>query len=118
MISNDSFKLDELPDGWAVTWPDIRPIVEKATGMKLMTVLFEEVKCFEVGLGVKYLNDDPGETLWVDSSLYWQDQMDEFFNHIVNRYEIFGVRFHKQEEAERFYDYLEKKLVWWQLQHA
>lgn len=120
MTDNGAFRLIEFTDGWAVYWPDIKPVVEKATGLKLMKVLFDDLKCFEIGLGVSYgSGTNVGrEVLWINCSTYWQDQRDEYFQFLLNRYDIYGVQFKKKSEAEAFYDYLEKKLSWWYLSHA
>lgn len=118
MTKDLPFSLVDLPNGyWAVSWPDIKPIVEKATGIKLMDILFEDIGCFQIGLGIKHREDDPGETMWIDATLYWQDNREEFFLYALNRYQIFGVQFCSQQEAEKFYNILEKKLSWYYLTH-
>jgi hypothetical protein len=115
-MNNTPFILNDLPDNtWSVEWPTFRNITDKVTGRKLLTILFEDIKCFNVGLGVK-LNSGEMDTLWVDYKLYWQDKEGKYTDYLEDMYEIGGVVFTEKEQALQLQDILEKKYIWKVLQ--
>jgi len=115
-MSYTPFILNDLPDNtWSVEWPTFKNITDKVTGKKLLTILFEDIKCFHVGIGIK-LSGGEMDTLWLDSKLYWQDTEGSYTNYLEDMYEIGGVVFMHKDEALKLQDILEKKYIWKTLQ--
>jgi hypothetical protein len=115
-MNNTPFILNDLPNNtWSVEWPTFKNITDKVTGKKLLRILFEDIKCYEVGIGVK-LNSGEMDTLWIKSNLFWQDKEGSYTNYLEDMYEIGGVVFLYKNEAEQLQDILEKKYIWKVLQ--
>ena len=115
-MNNTPFIINDLPDNtWSVEWPTFKNITDKVTGKKLLTILFEDIKCEDVGIGV-VLNDGVMDTLWVESNLYWKDKEGSYTNYLEDMYQIGGVVFMHKEQAEQLQDILEKKYIWKVLQ--
>ena len=79
--------------------------------LKLLDILFGEIKCFEVGLGL-LLHGGDMDTLWLSYSVWAQDNNHAYGEYLMDMYEIRGVVFRKEEEAIKFQDILEKKYIW------
>jgi hypothetical protein len=94
-----------------VHWPSFKNIKEADTGLKLLDILFGEVKCFEVGLGI-LLHGGDLDTLWLDFTVWVQGNKHDYSEYLMDMYEIRCVVFRNKHEAEQFQDILEKKYIW------
>lgn len=94
-----------------VHWPTFKNIKDADTRLKLLDILFGEVKCFEVGLGI-LLHGGDLDTLWLDFSVWAQDSNRSYAEYVEDMYEIRAVVFRHKNEAEQFQDILEKKYMW------
>ena len=94
-----------------VHWPSFTNIKDADDSLKLLDVLFGEVKCFEVGLGLLLRGGDM-DTLWLNYSVWAQDNKHEYGEYLMDMYEIRAVVFRKEDEAIKFQDILEKKYIW------
>lgn len=92
-----------------VSWPTFQDIRMADTKIRLLKVLFSELRVPDAGLVIKY-NQEEFDVMWISEYVgLGHPEMDEF---IHDHYEIAGVSFHKLEYAEKFNDYLEKKFMW------
>lgn len=103
------FDLTECSNGWMVQWKNFKNVTNVDTKQRLLDIVFRDLKCWEVGFGVKAAN---GEiyTLWIDSTLYWQDTRFKFG--WEEQHEICGCLFRTREPAEQFLETLEERYTW------
>jgi hypothetical protein len=115
-MNNTPFELYTTEkDNYVVHWPTFKNIKEADTGLKLLDILFGEVKCFEVGLGI-LLNSGDLDTLWLDFTVWVQGNKHDYSEYLMDMYEIRCVVFRNKNEAIKFQDILEKKYIWKVLQ--
>jgi hypothetical protein len=101
---------NEKKNIFTVSWPTMADIRHVDYKIKLMKVLFSELKILdEVGFVIRF-NQEELNVMWVSSSVY--DTKSEIDNYMQDYYEIIGVAFRKVKDAESFKEWLEKKLVW------
>lgn len=107
---NSPFILTDLENKkYTVSWPTLEDIRQADTKIKLLKVLFNEIKVYEAGLVIKH-NVDEVDILWIKESAYYASPDYDIYLH--DHYEIVGVAFIDLLQAENFKEYLEKKLVW------
>ena len=112
-MNNSPFTLSELIDTWAVSWPKWKNIKEFDTKKKLLSVLFDDIKCDEVGIAIAIsMFGDDIDVMWIPLNTWAQDINGDYAAYLEDMYEIKGVIFKHKDEAIRFKEYLEKKLVW------
>lgn len=111
-MNNSPFELYTTErNNHVVHWPTFVNIRDVGTRVKLLDILFREVKCFEVGLAI-LLQGGEMDTLWIDFSVWAQDTTQNYSDYLMDMYEIRGVVFRNKNEAEQFQDILEKKYIW------
>ncbi len=111
-MNNSPFELYTTEkNNHVVNWPSFRNIRDADTRLKLLDILFEEIKCFEVGLGL-LLHGGNMDTLWISFSSWAQDTSHVYSEYLMDMYEIRCVVFRNKDEAEQFQDILEKKYIW------
>jgi hypothetical protein len=111
-MNNSPFELYSTTHGnHVVHWPTFKNIRDVDTRIKLLDVLFKEVQCFEVGLGILLQGGDM-DTLWIDFSAWAQNPNHSYSEYLMDMYEIRGVVFRNKNEAEQFQNILEKKYIW------
>ena len=111
-MNNSLFELYATErDNHVVHWPTFKNIRDVDTRIKLLDILFGEVKCFEVGLGLLLQGGDM-DTLWIKFSAWAQDTNHSYSEYLQDMYEIRAVVFRNKKEAEQFQDILEKKYIW------
>jgi len=93
-------------------WPRFENIRDSGTNIKLLDILFEQIKCFQVGLEIMLNNNAEYSTLWIDAVVWYQDVKKEYGDYLQDMYEIRGAVFHHKDEAIKFQDILEKKYMW------
>ena len=95
---------------YTVSWPkfaDIRHVDQK---IKLMELIFTELGINnEIGFVIKFNVEELNVMRIRPESYYFKSEIDSYMQDF---YEVIGVSFKKLNEAEKFKDYLEKKLVW------
>lgn len=97
---------------FTVSWPTFGDIRGLDAALKLMHVLFGDLKIFDkVGLVVKY-NIEEVSVLWINSELFYLKDASAMDNYIHDYYDIVGVSFISEKDAIKFKEWLEKKLVW------
>jgi len=94
-----------------VEWPDLGPVSSITSRTKLLKILFTDIKAFEVGLMIQ-LAGSQSDILWISASIAYQDVNDYYSDYLQDMYKIKGVVFTEQGCADKFYDFLEKKLMW------
>jgi len=115
-MNNSPFELYTTEkNNHVVHWPTFKNIRDVDTRIKLLDILFGEVKCFEVGLGL-LLHGGGMDTLWIKFSAWAQDTSHTYSEYLMDMYEIRAVVFSNKHEAEKFQDILEKKYIWKVLQ--
>jgi len=111
-MNNSPFELYSTDRGnHVVHWPTFKNIKTVDTRLKLLDILFGEIKCFQVGLAL-LLQGGRMDTLWIDYIVWAQDTKHDYSEYLMDMYEIRGVVFRNKNEAEQFQDILEKKYVW------
>jgi hypothetical protein len=98
-------------DNWVVSWPTFRSIRDSVSNIKLLDILFGEMQCYQVGLAI-LLRGNEYDTLWIDAIVWYQDTKKQYGDYLESMYEIQGVVFREQHEAEKLQDILEKKYIW------
>lgn len=93
-------------------WPKFENIKDSVSNIKLLDILFGEVKCIQAGLSIMLNNNAEYDTLWIDSVVWYQDTKQEYGDYLQDMYEIRGAVFHNEDEAIKFQDILEKKYIW------
>lgn len=94
---------------FTVSWPKHADIRGVDAGIKLLNVLFGELKNNDIGLVIK-LNNDEVDIMWIEFSAWAQTPDIDRYMH--DYYDIAGVAFNQLSSAERFKEWLEKKLGW------
>lgn len=115
-MNNTPFELYTTEkDNHVVHWPTFKNIKEADTRLKLLDILFGDIKCDEVGLGL-LLHGGGMDTLWISFISWAQDTSNTYSEYLMDMYEIRAVVFRHKHEAEQFQDILEKKYIWKVLQ--
>ena len=115
-MNNTPFEIYKTErDRWVTHWPTFKNIKDTSTGLKLLDILFGQMKCDEIGLAL-LLNSGEYDTMWISYSAWARDVNNHFSEYVQDMYEIRGVLFHTQSEAEQLQDILEKKYIWKVLQ--
>lgn len=111
-MNNSPFELYTTErNNHVVHWPTFKNIRDADTRIKLLDIIFGEVKCFEVGLAIVLQGGDM-DTLWIDFTVWAQDTTQIYSDYLMDMYEIRGAVFRNKNEAEKFQDILEKKYIW------
>lgn len=111
MVS-DLFELTEHDNNWwAVMWPEDKwvGVNDPQTKLKLVELVLGSLKSIEVGFAVKQKDYGIYNTLYVNSSVFYDSRNIAM---MLDRYNVGGVKFPTKAEAEHFIDVLEKKLMW------
>lgn len=95
---------------YTVSWPKFHDVRHVDKKIKLMELIFVELGIDnEVGFVIKFSLDELN-VMWVrPQSYFYKSELD---NYVQDFYEIVGVSFRSLSEAEKFKEYLDKKLVW------
>lgn len=109
---NSPFTLYELSKGWGIAWSKFDQAFTNHMRFNLIDFIFKNVKCFEVGLLIIDNERDPGDVLWINQNVFFQEMTDEYSQYLYKNYTILGAVFHKQSEAELFKELLEKRYSW------
>lgn len=94
-----------------VSWPDLGPVSSIAQREKLLKLVFNECRAWQAGF-ILQLNESESDILWVDASVAYQDVNNYYSNYLQDMYKIKGVVFNEENCADKFYNILEKKLMW------
>lgn len=109
-MNNSPFLISDLVyKKYTVSWPTFRDIRELEVKIKLLDLLFNELKLYDVGLAIKF-NQDDLDVMWINQFAYLgHPEIDQYMQ---DHYDIVGVVFEKKEDAVKLQDWLEKKYVW------
>ena len=111
-MNNTPFEIYKTENNrWVTHWPTFKNITDAGTRIKLLDILFGEIKCDEVGLQL-LLQGGEHDTMWIRYSAWASDVNNHFAEYVQDMYEIRGVVFHKETEAVHLQDILEKKYIW------
>jgi hypothetical protein len=110
------FKLTDLPNNtWSVTWTENNFAHNAKQRDKLVDILFSEIGCRDVGLGIK-LNNGELETLWIGEKEYFQRS--DIAHGWEDMYVVRGVVFIHEHEAREFHQLMESRLAWYYLKQG
>ena len=93
---------------YTVTWPSFENIKKMESNLKLLEILFEQIKVDQAKLilvNEKLYSIDM--TLWFDKNaltLNWDD--------LMRNHDVCGVAFPKEDQAKQLQDILEKRYLW------
>jgi hypothetical protein len=115
-MTNTPFPIKSLQDGkFIVSWPKWDNIRQFDTKKKLLDLLFKDIGCDEVGIGILLMSDEV-DIMWINLNTWAQDVNGDYARYLEDMYEIKGVAFNSEIEALKLQDYLEKKYIWKTLQ--
>lgn len=113
------FEVTDCQDGtWGVSWDNgWVPIKSAVSFNKLFDIVFVQIKSWEAGFWMesKTRGGSVRSVNWIDQVAYNRHEPDGMIDWFAREYNIIGVKFHKQAEAEKFHDILEGKLTWYLL---
>jgi hypothetical protein len=108
---NSPFVLEDKNNKiFSVSWPTMDDVRQLDTKIKLLNILFKTLKMNEIGLIIKFHVDEVN-VLWIKEMAYY-GYGEQYDLYLHDHYDIIGVAFNTLSDAEKFKDYLEKKLVW------
>lgn len=111
----ERFVLNDLPDNcWAVSWPGYEDVVVDTPGkaLNLLKILFDDVGVTEAMIGVSHKTRSNNETMYVSQLLWLEERSRDYIARDLIRYNVYGVKFRDQYEAEKFKLCMEQRLVW------
>jgi hypothetical protein len=99
--------------GWSVNWPGFDTVVVDSSRKvsTLLEILFDEIGLDQAHLCVVVLNGE-FETFTIDRTGYAQAQGDGLSDYVAGQYQIGGVRFRQEDQAQAFLEIMERRLVW------
>jgi hypothetical protein len=107
------FEIVDMPNNdWAVSWPSFDDTFTESMKFNILKCIFNEIQCEEVGLGVAANKHDESTIMWINCNIWFTDMTDEYNQYLYKYYHIRGAVFHKQADAEKFKDILEKRYMW------
>ena len=109
---NSPFQILDANKDWAVVWPSFSDKFTDKMRFNLLDLVFREIKCYEVGLGIADNTKDDPTIMWIKQDIFFSDLTEEYTQYLYKYYHIGGVVFHKLAEAEQFKDILEKRYAW------
>jgi len=112
---SNPFEIRDVNKDWAVVWPSFDTNFNDKMKFNLLDLVFKEVKCHEVGLGMVDTDDDGKKDytiMWIKQDIWFSDLTDEYTRYLYKYYHIGGAVFHELKEAEHFKDILEKRYAW------
>lgn len=110
------FKIDDLQDGWAVTWPGFEPVFCNTEDKikNLLAVLFDDIGLWTAQLGVQPWHSVPdpvkAKTQYL-SSREWHQNPD-VVRYMMQDLMVVGVRFDLKQQARQFVDCMQQRLMW------
>lgn len=110
-MSNPFIINEMMHNDWQVSWPTFPNMTDADTNLKLLDVVFGQMNCATIGLSI-LLHGGDTDILWLDYNLWAQKSKKEYLEYLNDMYDIRGVVFDKQSEAEQFKDILEKRYIW------
>lgn len=111
------FKIDDLQDGWAVTWPGFeqRFCNTEHKIKTLLAVLFDDIGLWEAQLGVQpwhsVLDPAKAKTEYL-SRLIWHRNPEDVVRYLMQDLMVVGVRFDLKQQARQFVDCMQQRLMW------
>jgi hypothetical protein len=112
---NSPFEITDVNNDWAVVWPSFDTKFTDKMKFNILDLIFKEIKCYEVGLGMADTDDDGKldyTIMWIKQDVWFNDLTDEYTRYMYKYYHIGGAVFHERKEAEQFKDILEKRYAW------
>jgi hypothetical protein len=112
---NKPFIIEEKDTNkYVVSWPTFEDIRTIESGMKLLRLLFDELKNYEIGLVLN--SSDDTYVMYITYIAFAQSGSHLFDIYQLKRYNIAGVVFDNKTSAEKLVEHLEKKYIWRLLQ--
>jgi len=94
---------------YVVDWPQTIEMIKHIKKTDLFAVIFRTVRSNYAGLAIK-LNNNEYDIMWVDSSV-WFDRKN-YAEYVRDMYEIVGLAFKNEVEADLCADVMNKELMW------
>ena len=90
-----------------IVWED-HQLVKRLIGRgNLLKSVFKDADSYKVGIHLQLHNKEI-DTLWVD----YRMSLTTYSDFIEDMYVITGVTFEIEQDTLKYYDFLEKKLIW------
>jgi hypothetical protein len=113
MLTKSKRSNGEVIVEWSRQGP-YQPMIDK---LQLLKILFNEIKCYDqVGMLIHSVGSRY-DILWVTASFYYQDTKKLYSNYIQDEYNITGIVFVNEVDADKFIEILNKRYVWHLLQN-
>lgn len=113
----ERFVLNDLPDGWSVSWPGFEWVVcdNELKATNLLKILFDEVNVDEAIVAVKVAEYSKDEFIVNIPWYTYHQNPDASGRFLVRNHAVTGVKFVTLEKAQKFKGIMDKRLAWRQL---
>lgn len=104
---NSPFTINEVKQGYTVTWPSFYNIRGNPTCFNLLKLLFEKIKVDEAML---LLNKD--QMVTIQNELWYTKRGEAYSEWLMSQYDVTGVFLKQKDQASKLKEEFEKKYMW------
>lgn len=117
----NNFTIDQHNEHWLVEWPNLGPVESDHTKWRLLDVAFDQLGCWEVGIGCNIQR--PADKQWfiqwisVDAWSIVGDN-EKLKYHLFRAHhgkEVSGILFNTLDQAEAFIEKIQARLTFYRL---
>jgi len=110
-----SIEIVNHQDFYMVLWPKYGNIREIDPKLRLLDLLFGQLKLYTIGLVEFNTNSKNPWLTWINEEIWLQDKSGNYNNWVERTFKINGIAFKEMQYAVQFKDILEKAIVWSEL---
>jgi hypothetical protein len=102
-------KFDTQGVTYIVDWPQTTEMIKHIKKTDLFQIMFRTVRSDHAGLAIK-LNNNEYDIMWVNSDVWFTQK--NYSEYVQDMYEIVGLAFKNEIEADRCLEVMNKELMW------
>lgn len=102
-------KVDAQGTFYVVDWPQTTEMTKYIKKTDLFSIMFRTVRSDHAGLAIK-LNNSEYDIMWVNSDVWFNKK--NYTDYVRDMYEIVGLAFKNEIEADRCAEVMDKELMW------
>ena len=102
-------KFDTQGVTYVVDWPQTTEMIKHIKKTDLFQIMFRTVRSDHAGLAIK-LNNHEYDIMWVNSDVWFNKK--NYTEYVRDMYEIVGLTFKNETEADRCAEVMNKELMW------
>jgi hypothetical protein len=102
-------KFDSQGTFYVVDWPQTAEMIKHIKKTDLFQIMFRTVRSDYAGLAIK-LNNNEYDIMWVNSDVWFTQK--NYSEYVQDMYEIVGLAFKNDIEADRCAEVMNKELMW------